>query len=434
MSAVLNKYYVKNGLIRVVLKLFLFLSVFLYFFPIEFKAIPFSLVRIIQILGLIYLLCSLFGGMVLNRALIKYYVGAIAILVLGVWATSLFNDANDYSLTLTRSVYVFLYSFSAFWIWYLVKRTSTFPSIYTLLEWIVIATIVHSVISFAFFLHPDLLSKYNNLIVTSDFYSVRSESFAAYRLIGLSQNVQYANAAAHYGIVLWALILLYKRAGSYWSRHKLLYYIIVTLFCIAGIFSGRTFFLILLLTVVYVYILNRQAGLVSVLKESVILFVPLFVLASIMIGWLFISNKEAMDWAFELFINIFSDKGAHTDSTDTLQDMLAIVPNSFHTWLIGDGKGETGSGFYMNTDVGYLRSIFYWGVIGTLIYYFVQYKYYRVLKAHLQNADIGEFVYMILLFFFVYNIKEFWRPEPFLVLFLIATLRFSYRQMNYNYR
>lgn len=434
MDAVLNKYYVKNGLIRVVLKLFLFLSVFLYFFPIEFKAIPFSLVRIIQILGLIYLLCSLFGGMVLNRALTKYYLGAIAILILGVCATSLFNDANDYSLTLTRSVYVFLYSFSAFWIWYLVKRTSVFPSIYTLLEWIVIATIVHAVISFSFFLNPDLLSKYNSLIVTSDFYSIHSESFATYRLIGLSQNVQYANAAAHYGIVLWALILLYKRVGSYWSRHKLLYYIIVTLFCIAGIFSGRTFFLILLLTIIYIYILNRRAGLVSVLKESVTLFVPLFVLASIMIGWLFISNKEAMDWAFELFVNLFSDKGVRTDSTDTLQDMLAIVPNNLHTWLIGDGKGETSSGFYMNTDVGYLRSIFYWGIIGTLIYYFVQYKYYRVLKEHLQGTDIDGFVYMILLFFFVYNIKEFWRPEPFLVLLLVAALKFSYRQMNYNYR
>lgn len=52
-----------------------------------------------------------------------------------------------------------------------------------------------------------------------------------------------------------------------------------------------------------------------------------------------------------------------------------IFPDNFKTWIIGDGYMASGSndpyyigpadyGFYMNTDAGYSRFIFYFGLIG----------------------------------------------------------------------
>ena len=59
---------------------------------------------------------------------------------------------------------------------------------------------------------------------------------------------------------------------------------------------------------------------------------------------------------------------------------MYIWPDKLETWLIGDGYmidpgynpnyyGKTyGGGYYMNSDVGYVRFIYYFGLIGFLFY------------------------------------------------------------------
>ena len=55
---------------------------------------------------------------------------------------------------------------------------------------------------------------------------------------------------------------------------------------------------------------------------------------------------------------------------------MIVIPEETRTWIIGDGYFDnqrndinylgdaTEEGFYMNTDIGYLRFIFYFGLIG----------------------------------------------------------------------
>ena len=57
---------------------------------------------------------------------------------------------------------------------------------------------------------------------------------------------------------------------------------------------------------------------------------------------------------------------------------MYVFPDNMKTWLIGDGYfsaprdvdpyfvGKLVGGYYMGTDVGYLRFIFYFGIIGLL--------------------------------------------------------------------
>ena len=56
---------------------------------------------------------------------------------------------------------------------------------------------------------------------------------------------------------------------------------------------------------------------------------------------------------------------------------MIVWPQSFRTWIIGDGiffsaqdfpdiLGKAQAGFYMHTDIGYLRYIFYFGIIGLI--------------------------------------------------------------------
>ena len=75
---------------------------------------------------------------------------------------------------------------------------------------------------------------------------------------------------------------------------------------------------------------------------------------------------------------------------------MIVFPDNLKTWLIGDAYaanpsdsqgewfdpyyiGPSFHGFYMQTDIGYCRYIFYFGVIGLLLYMGYFLKIYQIL-------------------------------------------------------
>ena len=88
--------------------------------------------------------------------------------------------------------------------------------------------------------------------------------------------------------------------------------------------------------------------------------------------------RQLFRFAFEALFN-FIEKGEwETSSTNRLQTMY-VFPESWKTWIIGDGYfsnpysdpnfvGKYIGGYYMGTDVGYLRFIFYSGLVGLIAF------------------------------------------------------------------
>ena len=83
-------------------------------------------------------------------------------------------------------------------------------------------------------------------------------------------------------------------------------------------------------------------------------------------------------FAFEGFFSLVEEGRWQTGSNDKLKSMY-VFPDNPETWLIGDGYfvapgadpnylGDSVDGYYMGTDVGYLRFIFYFGLVGLVIY------------------------------------------------------------------
>lgn len=83
-------------------------------------------------------------------------------------------------------------------------------------------------------------------------------------------------------------------------------------------------------------------------------------------------------FGFETFFNYFETGEMKSGSTDMLQNMY-IFPEDLKTWIIGDGYFSNPNyndpnyvgissklGYYKGVDVGYLRFIYYFGVIGLL--------------------------------------------------------------------
>ena len=87
--------------------------------------------------------------------------------------------------------------------------------------------------------------------------------------------------------------------------------------------------------------------------------------------------RHLFRFAFEGFFSLAETGKWQTDSTDVLRS-LYVFPETVHTWIIGDGYfmnsrfdinylgDATDEGYYMGTDVGYLRFIFYFGIIGLI--------------------------------------------------------------------
>lgn len=84
--------------------------------------------------------------------------------------------------------------------------------------------------------------------------------------------------------------------------------------------------------------------------------------------------QKNIEFAFEGFFSLAATGRWEVQSNEILKNMY-VFPDNWKTWIIGDGYFNSvdpyyvGSvnykyGYYMGTDVGYLRFIYYFGVIG----------------------------------------------------------------------
>ena len=99
------------------------------------------------------------------------------------------------------------------------------------------------------------------------------------------------------------------------------------------------------------------------------LLVCLILLSGVSFIFLYLDAKVVM-WAFEMFINYGSDAGLSSASTDRLKEMY-VYPTSLKTYLIGDGLFNLKDHYYMETDVGYLRLLFYGGIPVALCFFII---------------------------------------------------------------
>lgn len=94
---------------------------------------------------------------------------------------------------------------------------------------------------------------------------------------------------------------------------------------------------------------------------------------------------EKIRFGFEGFFNLWETGKWQTSSNDILLNHMLVFPDNWMTWLIGDGyaanpvdktlaffdpyyTGPVYHGYYKGTDIGYLRFVFYFGLVGTITF------------------------------------------------------------------
>lgn len=136
---------------------------------------------------------------------------------------------------------------------------------------------------------------------------------------------------------------------------------------------------------------------VAVLSLSIVLCVVLYNISA--------DAMKFLRFGFEGFFNYFEHGKFETNSTNMLSEGM-IFPDNWKTWIIGDGYMASGSndpyyigpsdyGFYMNTDAGYSRFIFYFGLIGLSVFML----FFVTVCRECSKIKMGQFLFVALLIF-----------------------------------
>lgn len=117
---------------------------------------------------------------------------------------------------------------------------------------------------------------------------------------------------------------------------------------------------------------------------------------------------QQIRFGFEGFFSLVETGRWESNSNNILLKNMIVFPDNLKTWIIGDGYGanptdndpyyigENYHGFYKGTDIGYLRFIFFFGVLGmiSMIIFFV--GMWRIYCARFVNLKLVLFFLLLL--------------------------------------
>ena len=120
------------------------------------------------------------------------------------------------------------------------------------------------------------------------------------------------------------------------------------------------------------------------------------------------TNMYAINWVFEPIINFFSGNSFRTASSDSLSNMYNKFKPTLSTILFGDGRWKNNGSFYMGVDVWTMRTIYFGGILFTILYYVMEGSVLGALitKFHEKNyRGLKTFLFSCLLLIILYEIK-----------------------------
>lgn len=356
--------------IRIIIPRFLILIlVFLYVYPIS---LGFASSRnLISFFSLCFFLCALTMRKIRPIWLFPKDWTYPFIFVIFV---SIFSLLTAFVNQVYEPVYVnFVFSFigllvSSWGISYLLKFTYGKVSMEILSFYIVLAMHIQFALSLTMFFQPSFQELIYSYIEVGDTSLNSIEATNGFRLHGVGANFFIL------GVINAAIILLMTAVvkQSHCKSLKIFYALSIPYFLLVGMMMARTTLLTVPFSLFcYFYGVKNIFRYVLIVTMKFLLIVGIvFLLCYGPIMSFVEENEELLRFGFEHFYNFFEGNGFSSESTSQLADML-VLPDNFSTWLIGDARITSGDGvnYYMYTDIGYSRALFYFGMLGLMAFF-----------------------------------------------------------------
>lgn len=180
------------------------------------------------------------------------------------------------------------------------------------------------------------------------------------------------------------------------------YYLSLILIFIVGNALSRTTLVGFIIAFTYLVFAYPKGFIRSFIKTSPLIVILLvFAIPKINLSD---DMEQQARFAFEIFYNYFEEGSLETGSSNDLLNSYSIQPTGLKTWIIGDGRfvGNTGETTYMETDSGFMRLIFYFGVIGLFLMVLFHYRMGKIMDIVLNDKTLS---LLFLIMFLASNFK-----------------------------
>ncbi|MFV0186646.1 oligosaccharide repeat unit polymerase [Empedobacter falsenii] len=401
-------------------KVFLYIILFCYIYPIYLKFFPIPTDRIIQIFGFGLILFDLpYRKLVFKiKNLYIFYLTSLIFLVLIFLIQNWNYDEIDLYF-FKNHLDIFLYFFPAYLIVYLLYKIDKNKILPNLFDTLILISVFQSIVSLMFFFIPSLFEFYTNLLSSNASQGLLTRlGQIEKRLMGIGS--AFFTGVIKYSIPFFLLILLPNLKTDLYKNKKLyiLSFILVT---VGGLMTGRTFFIAIFLGLLLYILFDLKNAFRLIYKVIPIIIILAFIVYGLMFS---LGNEQklerAFNFVFELFIN-YKESGEITSNSSTGTLNMYKFPTNTKTWLVGDGKMLMPNGsYYMGSDVGYVRLIFYFGIVLTVLYFIYQIFLLVLIKSKTKNKEIRKFMLVMLLWLFILNFKGLTNFNDYFILIFLA--------------
>lgn len=353
----------------------------MFFYPFEFFALPgYNTKKILGAVGVLVCGWTLLKSQKLEipRNLIPLFLGAMAV--------SLASMASmAYNTTIDDAYKGYIFSFAvwfsaAFTVCSLIKFVHGYISVPLLSHYLITVSVAQCALA----LMIDNMPTFKDLV---DSYINQSQNMMEEinRLYGIGCGLD--TAGIHFSLCLIFIAYLAHTRRSVIGRGMMVYYVFSYLcILVIGSMIARTTYVGAVISIPYIILTLDYSG--PTIRRKTLR--TLGIIAGIMLVAIGISVYEynhnpsmhqLFRFAFEGFFNLF-EQGEYTMATSNTLRGMYVFPDNTKTWIIGDGYfsnpywsdpyltyiDQNTRGYYMDTDVGYLRFIFYFGLIGLSIF------------------------------------------------------------------
>lgn len=400
-----------------IVKILLGILVSFYFFPFEFTFLPgYNTKMIMAVFGLVLWGFNLAKHRTFESNSSLFTLSAIALVVslCGVFSV-IANNTRDYTYaSYIMSMWVWLGG--AYFVVEIIRYVQKKISVEIICNYLIGVCVAQCFIAILIDNYPAVKAVVHSVVSTGFMNAVELEEKERLYGIGCALDVAGTRFAAVL-VMIAALIAKHKTN----VRRLYVYMMSFVIILVIGNMIARTTIVGVLLAIVYWMVVSYPYSFTINRSSRGVLKHVLLVLAVALpiIIHLYDNNpvvREDIRFAFEGFFSLAEKGEWDVHSNNRLMEMY-VFPDNAKTWIIGDGYfdgpsntdpyyvGPTMTGFYMWTDVGYLRFIFYFGLIGLAAFMFFFIKCGQVCAHKFRNYALLFWLLMLLNFIIWFKVS-----------------------------
>ena len=368
-------------MIRIIAIIFTTIITSLYIFSFEFTFLPgLNTKKILAVIGMVAFFIDLAQkrNAVLNKNILTISVLA-AIVSTFAFVSVVYNDTNETAyVTYLMSMWVWLAA--AYAVVTLMRAVHGKVSLEIICNYLIAVCVSQCFIAIAIDFIPAVKEVVNTYIGSMSGMGGASEFNNRARLYGIGAAVDVAGTRFAAIEVIIAYLCMKKQDIT--QKQQMTYLIAFWIIAVIGNMIARTTTIGVLIALFYWIVITvcssnkfeaisnfwRAFGTVAIWMLPIVVCLYLYNTAM----------REYIRFGFEGFFSLWEKGTWEVHSNDMLVDMYRF-PETTKTWMIGDGYfenprtdpyyiGYQWKGFYMGTDVGYLRFLFFFGIWGLLAF------------------------------------------------------------------